>query len=319
MKLAELTTLGVGGEAREFLRAETDAQLVAALAQPRVLLVGGGSNLVVGDAGWDGLVVQIATKGIRREGDVWIAKAGEVWDDFVAATIAAGDAGLECLSGIPGLVGATPMQNVGAYGQEVADTIEWVSGWDRGAPFRAAPSECAFAYRTSKFKGTDRWVIGEVAFRLRRDPPPIRYAELAKAIGGTTAPAAQIRETVIRLRRGKGMVVDPGDPDSRSAGSFFTNPIVSAEEAARLARLHPSMPAFPAGERVKLAAAWLIERSGFPKGTVRGRVGTSTKHSLAIINRGGATAAEILALADEIRAGVRAEFGIELEAEPVIV
>jgi len=254
-----------------------------------------------------------------------IASAGVPWDRFVEEMIGRGYTGLECLSGIPGCVGATPMQNVGAYGQEVSDTIAFVRALDRttGDVVEIAGSDCAFAYRTSRFRGSDRHVIVEVGFALSKDPrsAPIKYAELAKALGiaeGERAPASLVRDTVIRLRRGKGMVVDPRDPDSRSAGSFFTNPIVDAQTLRQFeARIDGTYPSWPAGDGLtKLAAGWLIERAGFTKGYTRGKVGISHKHALALVNRGGGTATELLALAQEIQDGVRDRLGIELRSRP---
>ena len=332
VSLADRTTLGVGGPARVLAVAESIDELRAILrdaarAGDRVLVLGGGSNVVVRDAGWDGVVVQLGWRdvAIDEPSDVVTAGAGCEWDDFVAEMVAAGRAGVECLAGIPGRVGATPMQNVGAYGQEVADTIAHVRALDRetGELRTFAPGECGFAYRTSAFKGSARWIITDVGFRLPRAElgAEIRYAELAKALGAARAPLARVRETVIALRRGKGMVVDPADPDSRSAGSFFTNPIVAADVAAQIAaRAGAAPPQWPQPDgRVKLSAAWLIERAGFAKGYARGRAGISTKHALALVNRGGATADELLALADEIRAGVRDKLGAELDNEPIIV
>ena len=327
--LAPLTTLGIGGPAKRLAEVTRLAELEEALAtDERVLVLGGGSNLVVGDAGFDGLVLRIAIRGIevvRAEDDSLVTvAAGESWDDFVAQMIADGRAGVECLSGIPGLVGATPMQNVGAYGQEVADTIECVVAYDREQRRRVLllREQCRFAYRTSMFRGSSRWIILQVVFRVPRaaQSMPIRYAELAKALGiaeGGRAPLARVRETVIALRRGKGMVVDPADPESRSAGSFFTNPIVDAEAAARLPADAPRWVQ-PDG-RVKLAAAWLIERAGFAKGYTDGAVGISNKHALALVNRGGATTAALLALARRIQDGVRAAFAVALEPEPIII
>ena len=332
--LAPLTTLGIGGPAKRFARATSASEVADALVDAdaigeRVLILGGGSNLVIRDQGWAGLVLQIASDGVRVENDgdshaIVHAAAGVVWDELVDEMCRQGLAGVECLSGIPGLVGATPMQNVGAYGQEVADTIIRVHAFDREAQeFVAfAPAACEFAYRTSAFKGKDRYVITEVEFRLPRqiDSMPIKYAELAKALAvgeGATASLASVRDTVIALRRKKGMVVDATDPDSRSAGSFFMNPIVSVEVAATLPAEAPKW-AQPDG-RVKLSAGWLIEHAGFTKGTVRGNVGISSKHALALVNRGGASAQELLALAHEIQDGVRAKHGIDLVPEPVIV
>jgi UDP-N-acetylmuramate dehydrogenase len=329
--LAPRTTLGLGGPARRYVVVRDVESLGEALrTDDRVLVLGGGSNLVVGDAGWDGLVVHIAIPGVRIELDgdhaTVTAGAGVVWDQLVAEVVGAGLAGLECLSGIPGLVGATPMQNVGAYGQEVADTITEVRALDRdaGRIVTFAPGECEFAYRTSMFKGSTRWVITEVQFRLARRATgaPVRYPELARALGADTAPLPTVRDTVIALRRTKGMVVDPGDPESKSAGSFFMNPIVDAAAVAAVeARLAPGldMPRWPQPDgRVKLSAAWLIERAGFAKGHTAGRVGISTKHALALVNRGGTTA-ELLALARAIQAGVRATLGVELVPEPVVL
>lgn len=312
--LSNYTTLGIGGPAANFTRVER-AQDLRELNDQKLLILGGGSNLVVRDAGWDGVVAQMAIPGIEIEGDLVRVGAGVVWDDFVAQMVADGRVGVECLGGIPGLVGATPMQNVGAYGQEVSDTIAMVHVFDRttGAFTQIAPEACGFAYRHSHFKGSARYVITGVDFRLSRGADgKVTYAELQKALGGTTAPLARIRETVIALRRGKGMVLDPSDPDTRSAGSFFTNPIVDTAPEGAPQWVQPD-------GKVKVAAAWLIERAGFTKGLVRGNVGISSKHALALINRGGATATELLALADEIIAGVRARFGIVLVPEPVIV
>jgi UDP-N-acetylmuramate dehydrogenase len=336
--LAPLTTLGIGGAAKQFARFETVSELEALLASDeKILILGGGSNVVIRDAGWDGLVIQPACTSVTRIGlfddhAIVSAFAGVVWDDFVAQMIGEGLAGLECLSGIPGLVGATPMQNVGAYGQEVADTIVFVRAYDRerNEVVKISAADCGFAYRTSRFKASARWIVLEVRFELprRADSMAIKYAELATALGiapGGTAPLARVRDTVIALRRGKGMVVDANDPESRSAGSFFTNPIVDAATAAEVERRAGTKPPQwpqPDGS-IKLAAAWLIERAGFAKGytDVRsaGRVGISHKHALALVNRGEASAAELLALADTIIAGVQERVGVILVPEPVIV
>jgi UDP-N-acetylmuramate dehydrogenase len=338
--LASRTTLGVGGPARRFVRATSledvrEALAAAAADGDPVLVLGGGSNLVVRDGGWDGLVLQLGVPGIAVEdhGDHARVRvgAGVPWDELVAELVAARLVGVECLSGIPGLVGATPMQNVGAYGQEVADTIASVRALDRttGEVVTIAAAACGFGYRSSVFKGSARWIIVEVELRCRRgdDSSALRYPELCRALGvaeGGHAPLAEVRRTVIALRRGKGMVVDPADPDSRSAGSFFVNPIVTAAELAALeARLPPgtSMPRFaaPAGA-TKLSAGWLIERAGFAKGFSNGsRAAISSKHALALVNRGGATARELLELAQDIQDGVREHLGIELVPEPVIV
>jgi UDP-N-acetylmuramate dehydrogenase len=322
--LATMTTLGVGGPARELVIAESlDELREVARASDRLLVLGSGSNVVIGDAGWDGTVVQLGWRDVAIARDVVTAAGGVEWDDFVGEMVDDGRAGVECLSGIPGRVGATPMQNVGAYGQEVADTIVAVEALDRftGELSRFPSERCGFAYRTSWFKGTSRWIVTSVAFELPRRPAtPIRYAELAKAVG-ERAELHAIRDAVIALRRGKGMVVDPSDPDSKSAGSFFTNPIVDAHDARAIAaNAGAEPPSWPQPDgRVKLSAAWLIERAGFTKGTVRGRVGISTKHALALVNRGGATASELLAFAGDIQAAVRDRVGAVLELEPVVV
>jgi UDP-N-acetylmuramate dehydrogenase len=342
--LGPLTTLRLGGPAGRLVDARAEAELVDAVrdadaAGEAVLVLAGGSNVVVADAGFPGLVVRVLTEGVRAQrlgGDRvrLTVQAGEPWDPIVARSVREGLAGLECLSGIPGSTGATPIQNVGAYGQEVATTIESVRAYDRAA--RAVvdlpASACGFRYRGSRFKGAATHVVLAVTFVLARSPrsEPIRYAELARALGvrpGDRVPLAAAREAVLRLRRGKGMVVDPADPDSVSAGSFFTNPVLEPEAFAALerraaARLGPDArpPAFPEPDgRVKTSAAWLIERAGFTKGLERGRVGISAKHALALVNRGDATTAELVALAAEIAAGVRTAFGVDVVPEPVFV
>jgi UDP-N-acetylmuramate dehydrogenase len=311
-------------------------------------VLGGGSNVVVSDAGFDGLVLQIATKGRRLErrgGETLVeAAAGEVWDELVAHTVRESLAGLECLTGIPGSVGATPIQNVGAYGQEVADTIRAVRVLERatGAVRELTPDACAFGYRDSLFKHEpQRYVVLGVQFALRAGAPPaLRYPELAAAVqarsdagnvtSGVAPTLATVAATVRALRRQKSMVLDnPADPNRRSAGSFFMNPVLSAADAdAVLARAVASgaardaaaVPRFPApGGRIKLSAAWLIERAGFPKGFRRGAVGISTRHALALVHHGGGSTTELLALASSIRAAVEACFGVTLTPEPVIV
>jgi UDP-N-acetylmuramate dehydrogenase len=324
--LAPLTTLRLGGPAKRLVSVTSEAELVEAVgdSDEPLLLLAGGSNLVLPDAGWPGVVVRIETRGVERDGSVLEVQAGEPWDDLVAATVSDGLAGFECLAGIPGSVGATPIQNVGAYGQEVAETVRSVRVIDRttGAIEELDGDRCGFAYRTSAFKRSDRWVVLAVTFALHADAAsqPLRYAELTRALDvelGARAPLHEVREAVLALRRGKGMVLDPADPDSVSAGSFFMNPIL---DAATVAALRPSPPAFPQADgRVKTSAAWLIERAGFGKGYTRGRVAISSKHALALVNRGGATTAELLALAREIAAGVRERFGVELRPEPTIV
>jgi UDP-N-acetylmuramate dehydrogenase len=334
--LAPLTTLRVGGPAARMRTLDREDLLDEAIAGAdatgeRVLVLGGGSNVVVSDAGFPGLVLRMGICGIEvsREGDraVVDVAAGEDWDTLVARAVAEGWSGVACMSGIPGLVGATPVQNVGAYGQEVSDTIASVRVFDRQERefHDVPPADCGFGYRASVFKRSPRWIVTRVRFVFERSPTErVRYAELARALGvkeGEQAPAARLRETVIELRRGKGMVLDPGDPESVSAGSFFVNPIVDAATVARVeAAAGQRPPGFDAGQgRTKLAAAWLVERAGFPKGWTLGRAGVSRKHALAIVNRGGATASEILAAARAIRDGVRDRLGVTLEPEPVIV
>lgn len=334
--LAPLTTLRVGGPAARMveLGSEDDVRASVADADARrepLLILGGGSNVVVADVGFAGLVASMAIRGVeaRREGDRVVVDvgAGEDWDALVARAVDEGWCGVASLSGIPGRVGATPIQNVGAYGEEVADTVASVRVFDRASNgfVDMAPSECGFGYRASVFKRNERWIVTRVRFAFDRgDDAPVRYGELARALSvkeGETAPAKRVRETVIALRRGKGMVLDPADPDSVSAGSFFVNPVVDLATAARVEALAGAVPpCFAAGEgRVKLAAAWLVERAGFVKGWGEGRAGVSRKHALALVNRGGATSAELLAVARAIRDGVRARLGVTLEPEPVLV
>jgi UDP-N-acetylmuramate dehydrogenase len=342
--LSDLTTLRLGGPARRLERAGSEEELLDAVraadasGEP-LLLLAGGSNVVVADDGFDGAVVQVATRGIERvelrDGRVWLdVAAGEDWDALVAACVADGLAGIEALSGIPGSVGATPIQNVGAYGQDVSATVSAVRVLDRrtGAVEDLPPQACGFAYRSSAFKGRDTHAVLAVTFTLARTATgePLRYAELARALDvevGAAAPLDEVREAVLRLRRGKGMVIDPEDPDSVSAGSFFTNPIVEAEDFGALERRAAERlgagarpPRFPEPDgRVKTSAAWLIERAGFSKGYGEGRIGISRKHALALVNRGGGTTAELVALAAEIAGGVRDAFGVELRPEPTLV
>jgi UDP-N-acetylmuramate dehydrogenase len=332
-ELAPLTTLRLGGPARRFVTADTQDELVAAIreadaAGDPLLVLAGGSNVVIADEGFPGVVVHVATRGIERDGDALRVQAGEPWDPLVARTVAEGLQGFECLSGIPGSAGATPIQNVGAYGQDVAETVTSVRVLDRatGEVAELDAAQCGFEYRHSVFKHRERWVVLEVAFRMRgqRESGPLRYAELARALGvpvGGTAPLADVREAVLALRRGKGMVVDPADPDSVSAGSFFTNPILTPEEFAALeARAESPPPAFPEPDgRIKTSAAWLIQHAGFHRGDGNGRVGISGKHTLALVNRGGATTAELVALARTIAAGVAERYGVRLVPEPVFV
>jgi UDP-N-acetylmuramate dehydrogenase len=326
-RLADHTTLRLGGPAASYTRATTEAELLDALT-PDALVLGGGSNLVVADEGYAGPVVEVATSGITSDvddeptcgGAMVTAAAGESWDDLAAYAVERGWVGIEALAGIPGRVGATPVQNVGAYGQEVAQTIAQVRVWDRvlNGVRTFANADCRFGYRTSRFKADPgRHVVLDVTFQLRQGSlgAPVAYAELARTLGvevGTRAPLADVRAAVLELRRGKGMVLDPADHDTWSAGSFFTNPVVDEAPAGA--------PAYPQPDgRVKTSAAWLIEHAGFAKGHGTDRVSLSTKHTLALTNRGGATTADLLALAREVRDGVRAAYGIELVNEPVLV
>ncbi len=336
--LAPFSTLGVGGPARYFAEARTERDLVAAVdwAARRGLplrVLGGGSNLVVADAGVEGLVLRVALRGVTSRpaaGSVEVtAAAGEPWDALVAEAVARGWAGLECLSGIPGLVGATPIQNVGAYGQEVAETVAAVRALDRAAGrIVSLPAEaCGFAYRDSAFKSAtpDRYVVLAVTYRLAPGgPPAVRYAELARhleARGAARPSLADVRAAVLAIRRAKSMVLDdPGDENRRSCGSFFVNPVVSAEDAARVAARagDAAMPRWPEPDgRVKLSAAWLIERAGFRRGERDGPVGLSSRHALAIVAHEGARARDVVRLARRIRAGVEARFGVRLVPEPV--
>jgi UDP-N-acetylmuramate dehydrogenase len=277
---------------------------------------------VAPDEGWPGDVVLVRTRGVERDGDRLLVAAGEDWDGVVAHTVAEGLAGLEALSGIPGSTGATPVQNVGAYGQEVAQTITAVEVWDRVEKDRRSltPAECGFGYRDSRLKrDPSRFVVLSVTFALHPGElsAPVGYAELARTLGvelGERAPLADVRTAVIGLRRGKGMVLDPADPDSRSAGSFFTNPVVPAGRAV------DGCPSWPAGDGlVKLSAAWLVQHAGFGCGTRAGHVGTSSRHSLALTTEDGATTAELLAFADRVVAEVERQFGVRLEREPTAV
>ena len=351
--LSSLTTLEVGGPARNFVTATTEAEIIAAVraaddAGEPLLIIGGGSNLVVSDEGFAGTVLQIASTGFAADsqdscgGASVVVQAGHNWDDFVHQTVLHAWSGLEALSGIPGSAGATPVQNVGAYGSEVAQTIAAVRTWDRekNAVHTFTNHELKFGYRDSLLKaatvnGSPRYVVLTVEFQLLlgRMSAPVKYAELARRLEvevGKRANSLELRRTVLALRASKGMVLDPADRDTFSTGSFFTNPIVSAEIAATLPE---DAPRWPVDELVKLSAAWLIEHAGFAKGFglageltntkydagTPPRASLSTKHSLAITNRGGARAEDILAIAREVRDGVVREFGITLVPEPVLV
>lgn len=343
--LADHTTLRVGGPAGRFVVAGTEADLLAGVrradeADEPVLVLSGGSNLLVGDAGFPGTVVRVATRGREITGGacaidepdaamcggaVVTVAAGEPWDEFVGFAIEQEWRGVEALSGIPGLVGSTPIQNVGAYGQEVSQTIWGVRVWDRRERRqRTFPvGDCGFGYRTSRFKQEPgRYLVLDVTFQFRQGSlsAPVRYPELASRLGvavGERAPMTDVRAAVLELRRGKGMVLDAADHDTWSAGSFFTNPVLSATQAAALPA---AAPRYPAGEGlVKSSAAWLIEHAGFGKGYGTPPATLSTKHALALTNRGGATAADLLALARTVRDGVRERFGVTLVPEPVLV
>jgi UDP-N-acetylmuramate dehydrogenase len=338
--LAPLTTLGVGGAARFFVKARSVAEVEQAVAFARdgeldLFVLGGGSNLVISDRGFDGLVVQIAIEGIdesQHQGRVLLdAGAGVNWDEFVALCMAGGYGGVECLSGIPGSVGGTPVQNVGAYGQEVSETIVSVLAYDLAEERvrELAKSECGFSYRTSIFNSSQRgrYVILRVTYELKPDAEPkLDYTDLQKhfAEHNGTLTIAEMRDAVLKVRASKGMVISPGDPNSRSAGSFFKNPVLSAEQyeelAQRAAARGLKVPSYPAlSQQSKVPAAWLVENSGFHKGYQKGSVGISTKHALAIVNRGGATAADITALRDDIQAKVEQMWGVRLQPEPVFV
>lgn len=337
VRLAPLTTIGIGGPARYFLKASDSDTIVLALDWARsrglpVFVLGGGSNLLIADKGFEGLVLQIGLRGITLESqsDDFVmvkAAAGEAWDPFVEHVGRKGWAGIECLSGIPGLVGATPIQNVGAYGQDVSETIARVEALDRttGVVVWFTNDDCRFGYRSSRFKNAepDRFIILSVTFRLRRGGAAIiRYPELGKALvesGVALHDLERVRDTVIGIRKRKGMVIDPADPDSRSDGSFFMNPILTAVEFEAFLRKAPDAPHFTADDGVKLSAAWLIEQAGFRKGFSYGNVGISSKHTLALINRGDGSAAEISELVSLIQQRVRERFGVEIHPEPNFV
>jgi UDP-N-acetylmuramate dehydrogenase len=366
VRLAEYTTLRLGGPARQFSVAASAPELISAVAtadrdgEP-LLVLAGGSNLVVADEGFPGVVVRAASTGLTfKPGGETVdvtAAAGQNWDETVRQCLAEGLSGVECLSGIPGSAGATPIQNVGAYGQEVAETITAVQAYDRmaGQVIRLGPADLEFGYRTSMFKRqaaagdgtgagagdgagggrgvpTGRFVVLDVTFALATSPlsAPVRYAELARLLGvaeGSRVPVADARAAVLELRRGKGMVLDDADPDTRNAGSFFTNPVVPATQFRELSAGLDGpggIPHWPATDgAVKLSAAWLIEHAGFGRGfqladgSDAARI--STKHTLALTNPGGASTAGLISLARAIRDGVRAAFGVELAAEPTLV
>jgi UDP-N-acetylmuramate dehydrogenase len=338
VELAPLTTLGVGGPARWFVEAADEATVLAAHAWARargvgLRILGGGSNVVVADAGVDALVVRLDLRGVttRTMGDAVevSAAAGEPWDDLVRATVERGWAGLECLSGIPGLVGATPIQNVGAYGQEVSDTVVAVRALDTraGEVATLAAADCGFTYRDSRFKSAEpgRWVVLAVTYRLRpAGGPNLGYADVARYLAehGVSAPTlGDVRSAVLAIRRSKSMVIDPADPNRRSCGSFFLNPILdpAAAEAVLTRAGDAAMPRWPQADgRVKLSAAWLIERAGFTRGHRVGPVGLSTRHTLALVAHDGALAADVLGFAGRVRDAVELRFGVRLMTEPVV-
>ncbi len=342
MPLAPFTTLQVGGPARYFVEARSEAQLkeaIACAAERRLPLfvLGGGSNLVVADEGWPGLVLKVALTGLeyesQRDSTLFYACAGENWDEFVSLTVSKNCAGIECLSGIPGTVGGTPVQNVGAYGQDVSQTITHVRVLEiaTGKVRELRNTECRFTYRTSIFNTSerDRFIVLEAGYQLQQGgQPSLEYADLKKffAETGRAPTLQQVREAVRKIRRSKAMLLVPGDEDCRSVGSFFKNPLVSEAEAARIRKLAEqrapgkTLPQYPGQDGlVKLSAAWLVEQSGFAKGYAHGPVGISRKHALAIVNRGGATARDIVALKDEVQQNVFDLWGVRLQPEPVFV
>jgi UDP-N-acetylmuramate dehydrogenase len=334
--LAPFTTFGIGGAARYFVEAASEDDVVAALGWAKerglpVFVLGGGSNLLVKDSGFAGLVLQIGMRGIvGGAGGVLEVGAGEGWDGFVDYAVARNLAGVECLAGIPGLVGGTPVQNVGAYGQEVSQTIDSVRAYDReaGAWVTLSNAECRFRYRESLFNKDEpgRYIVSRVGFKLRADGvPELRYADLQKRFAGKGVPTLfEVAETVRAIRQEKGMLLVDGDVDCRSAGSFFKNPIVAEDAVADVAEALgiavTEVPNWPAGEgKVKLPAAWLLERAGFTKGYDEGAVGISSRHTLALVNRGGATFADVERLQGEIVKTVAERFGVTLEREPVVL
>jgi UDP-N-acetylmuramate dehydrogenase len=338
ISLAPLTTFGIGGPARWFVRAQSEDEVVEASEWARsrgvpLFVLGGGSNVLIADGGFPGLVLHIALRGVQEQdvGDsrvLFRVEAGEDWDTFVQRAVNENCAGVECLAGIPGTVGGTPVQNVGAYGQEVAQVIGRVRVLDtherRMVEFSA--SECGFAYRRSRFNSSDRrrYIVTRVCFQLTRGgAPTLRYPELQREFGPEANPSLpEVAAAVRRIRKGKGMLLVEGDPDCRSAGSFFKNPIVSEDHADQIAfAAGKQPPRFPSGEDgcVKLPAAWLIEQTGYGKGYAAGAAGISARHTLALINRGGATAGDILTLAAQIKAAVEEKFDIVLQPEPVFV
>jgi UDP-N-acetylmuramate dehydrogenase len=328
--LADYTTIRLGGPATQLVWADDAAELIEGVSRAdadgtAVLVLGGGSNLVVADAGFDGLVVRVAHRGMRfdRDGERVLVRveAGEIWDDVVTASLAQGIAGLECLSGIPGLAGATPIQNVGAYGCEISSLVSSIRAFDREQRREVVLSvaDCDFGYRTSALRGGARYVVLGLELQLRAGvmSQPVGYQQLADALGvelGGRSPAVDVRAAVLGLRASKGMLIDAADPDSVSVGSFFTNPVLNAADVPAGA------PRWPGADgRMKTSAAWLIEQAGFHRGFGDGPVGLSTKHTLALVNRGGATTVDLIAFAARIRDGVAERFGVALDVEPALV
>lgn len=332
--LAEKTTLGIGGEARFFVEAKSENDVAEAVrfageTNLEIFILGGGSNVVIADKGFDGLVLQISLKGIstgaRTNETLITARAGEDWDEFVAFCVCENLAGIECLSGIPGFVGGTPVQNVGAYGQEVSETLRSVRVFDRVQKSFAdlLNAECGFSYRKSIFNTTEknRYIVLAVTYALEKNgEPKIVYADLLKYFAEKKPTLKETRDAVIEIRAAKSMVIRESDPNRRSVGSFFKNPVVSNEKFKEVVEEFANAPSYKmSDESVKIPAAWLIEQSGFYKGYKKGNAGISTKHTLAIVNLGGASAAEILALKEEIQTGVNERFEILLETEPIFV
>ncbi|MEZ5428562.1 MAG: UDP-N-acetylmuramate dehydrogenase [Pyrinomonadaceae bacterium] len=338
--LAPLTTLKIGGPARFFVRAESEEEVIETFRMAEqnslpVFVLGGGSNVLIADEGFEGLVLQIGINGISETSPSQItAGAGVDWDRFVEFCVRENLQGVECLSGIPGFVGGTPVQNVGAYGQEVSETIRAVRCFDRnsGRILTLDNQQCGFSYRRSIFNSTERerYVVLAVAYDLLSGgEPKIAYADLKKVFGSGRPTLSETREAVLRVRSAKAMVIDENDADSRSAGSFFKNPVVSLEEFEAVKQKARALgaigrdedpPNFPVDEKTrKIPAAWLIEKSGFHKGYGLGRVGLSTKHTLAITNRGGGTAREVIELKNEIQTGVAEKFGVALHPEPIFI
>lgn len=337
-RIGPLTTLGLGGPASEIVVASSEEQVLACVRHARrdgrrLLLLGGGSNVVVTDSPVDATVLLMRTEGVNfrsLEGSGLVqveASAGESLQHLVDACLDAGLAGIECLSGIPGSVGATPMQNVGAYGQEISDVVSGVKVYDldTDAVHWMSPSECRFGHRSSVFRGSDRWVVLAVALTLEssRLAKPLRYEQLARQLDarlGATPPLATVSSAVLSLRRSKGMVLDPADLDTRSVGSFFTNPVLDAGQRDRLLQIAPGVPLFAMGAGCwKASAAWLIEQAGFHKGYGPGPVRISTKHTLALTHPGGGSTEMLISLAREIRDGVLDAYRVALEPEPVLV